>query len=155
MKPKNMIKDNQQFQKTASQFFNILFAESLKKNCGEIEIRGFENGPRHQSYHDNVPDAVDAAYQACQQGLDVYVGVNPRVGQAGNKENVHYLAAFHAEVDYGQAGHKKKPEYQTYDDALAAIKAFQIPPTLINHSGGGFHCYWALTATQNPPPMAT
>ena len=72
------------------------------------------------------------------------MGVNPCVGRAGTKENVHWLVAFHAEVDYGQAGHNSKPEHDTYDDALAAIKAFNIPPTLINHSGGGFHCYWVL-----------
>ena len=145
MNSQNMITDKQQYQQTASSFFNILFAESLRNNCGEIEIRGFENGPKYQSYHGNIPDAVAAAYQACQKGLDVYVGVNPRIGQAGNKENVHWLTSFHAEVDYGQAGHKKKePEYQTYNDALTAIKAFEFPPTLVIHSGGGFHCYWGI-----------
>ena len=45
MKSQNMIIDKQQYQKTASQFLSILFAESLKKNYGEIEIKGFENGP--------------------------------------------------------------------------------------------------------------
>jgi hypothetical protein len=54
----------------------------------------------------------------------------PVLAEQAAKENVHWLASFHAEVDYGQAGHKKKPEYQTYNDALAAIKAFEIPPTL-------------------------
>jgi putative DNA primase/helicase len=144
MNPKNSITDKQEFQKIASRFFSILFAESLKIGCGEIEIWGFENGPRHQSYHNNIPDAVEAAYKVCQNGFEVYVGVNPRVGQAGNKENVRYLAAFHAEVDFGQTGHKKKPEYNTEQDALSAITAFEIPPTLVNHSGGGFHCYWVL-----------
>jgi putative DNA primase/helicase len=75
-----------------------LFSKSLKNSCGDIEISGFDNGPKFRSYHNNVTDAANAAYQACQQGLDVYVGVNPRVGQAGTKENVHWLAAFHAEV---------------------------------------------------------
>ena len=89
MNPQNMIKDKQQYQKTATHFFNILFAESLENGCGEIQIDGFDNGPRYQSYHGNIPDAVNAAYQACQQGLDVYFGVNPRVGQAGGKDNVH------------------------------------------------------------------
>ena len=149
MKPTNMINDKQAYQKTATRFFNILFAESLRNGCGEIEIRGFENGPRHQSYHNNIPDAVKAAYLACQQGLDIYFGVNPRIGQAGGKDNVHYLTSFHAEVDYGQAGHKKKPKYQTYNDALAAIKAFEIPPTIVIHSGGGFHCYWTLNTPAN------
>jgi len=150
MKPKNMIKDKQQFQKTASQFFNILFAEALKQKCGDISIEvPNERKSMDQTYHNNVPSAVNAAYQLCQQGLNVYVGVNPRVGSRSQKSNIHWLTAFHAEVDYGQAGHNTKPEYDTYDDALAGIKAFQIPPTLINHSGGGFHCYWVLNDPAN------
>lgn len=149
MNPRNMIINKQQYQQTASQFFNILFEESFRKKYGEIEIKGFEDGPKHTSYHDNISDAVNKAYNLCQQGLDVYMGVNPRVGKEGTKKNVHWLAAFHAEVDYGQAGHKKKPEYNTYDEALAGIKAFHIPPTIINHSGGGFHCYWVLNDPAN------
>jgi putative DNA primase/helicase len=149
MKPNNMITDKQQYQQTASNFFNILFAKSLKNSCGEIEISGFDNGPKYRSYHENIPDAVNAAYQACKNGLEVYVGVNPRVDQASGKENVQWLAAFHAEVDYGQVGHAKKPAHNTYADALAAIKAFNIPPTLVIHSGGGFHGYWVLNEPVN------
>jgi putative DNA primase/helicase len=149
MNPQNSIIDKQQYQNTASSFLNILFAESLKQDCGEIQIDGFANGPKYQSYHDNIAGAVEAAYHACQQGLDVYFGVNPRIGKAGAKENVHWLGSFHAEVDYGQDGHKKKPEYQSYNDALAAIRSFEFPPTLIVHSGGGFHCYWVLNTPAN------
>ena len=145
----NMITDKKQFKKTATQFFNILFEASMQNGCGEIQIDGFNNGPKYQSYHYNIADAVKAAYQACQQGLDVYFGVNPRIGKAGKKENVQYLSSFHAEVDYGKVGHKKKPEYGTYDEALRAIKAFEIPPSLIIHSGGGFHCYWILDIPAN------
>jgi len=144
-----MINDKQRYQKAATLFFNILFAESLRNGCGEIQIDGFYNGPKYRSYHNNIQDAVNAAYQACQQGLEVYFGINPRVGQASGEKNIHYLSSFHAEVDYGQAGHKKKPEYDTYDDALAAIIAFEIPPTIVIHSGGGFHCYWVLNTPAN------
>jgi len=145
MNPQNMIKDKQQFQQTASNFFNILFAESLKKNFGEISIEVPNDwGAMNQSFHKNVPDAVNAAYQLCQQGLDVYVGVNPRVGSRSQKSNIHWIAAFHAEIDYGTAGHKKESKYDNYEDALAGIMAYEIQPTLINHSGGGFHCYWIL-----------
>ncbi|WP_319406215.1 phage/plasmid primase, P4 family [uncultured Desulfosarcina sp.] len=149
MYPQNMITDKQRYQKAATLFFNILFAESLRNGCGEIQIDGFYNGPKYRSYHNNIQDAVNAAYQACQQGLEVYFGINPRVGQASGEKNIHYLSSFHAEVDYGQAGHKKKPEYDTYDDALAAIIAFEIPPTIVIHSGGGFHCYWVLNTPAN------
>ena len=149
MSTPNIIKDQQQFNQTAQHFFNVLFGESLKQNCGEIEILGFQNGPRHKSYYNNVPDAVNTAYDLCQQGLDVYMGVNPRVGGAGKKENIHYLAAFHAEIDFGQDGHKKESDYDSYDEALEAINASDIRPTWVNHSGGGFHCYWVLKQPVN------
>ena len=71
MKPKSMIKDKQQFQQTASHFFNILFGESLKNNCGEISIEvPNERKSMDQTYHNNVPSAVNAAYQLCQQMAD-------------------------------------------------------------------------------------
>ena len=76
--------------------------------------------------------------------MDVYFGINPRVGGAGKKENVHWLIAFHTEVDYGQEGHKKKSEYDTREEAFEAITRFELRPTIVNHSGGGFHCYWIL-----------
>ena len=53
-------------------------------------------------------------------------------------------SAFHTEVDYGQEGHKKKPEYDTREEAFEAITRFELKPTIVNHSGGGFHCYWIL-----------
>ncbi len=123
MKPQNIINDRQQFQKTASQFFNILFAESLKKNCGEISIEvPNERKSMDQTYHNNVPSAVNAAYLFCQQRLDVYVGVNPRVGSRSQKSNIHWLTAIHAEIDYGTAGHNKESKYDNYEDAsLVAI----------------------------------
>ena len=80
----------------------------------------------------------------CNSGIDVYFGVNPRTGKAGKKENVHHVSAFHAEIDYGTDGHKKKSDYETYDEAIKAISKFNPQPTLINLSGGGLHCYWVL-----------
>jgi len=145
----NMINNAQKFNVTANQFFHILFNDALKLNCGEIEIRGFDNGPRHQSYHRTTTDAANTAYNLCQSGLDVYFGVNPRVDQAGAKQNVHWLTAFHVEIDYGVDGHKKKPDYNPYEEALNAITSFSLQPTWINHSGGGFHCYWVLNDPVN------
>lgn len=149
MNTMNLITDKQHFVQTAESFFNIMFAKALKNGCGQIEIRGFKNGPKHQSYHNSIDGAVNTAYALCLDGLDVYFGVNPRVGQAGAKENVHWMIAFHAEVDYGQEGHKKKPEYDTREEAFEAITKFEFKPTIVNHSGGGFHCYWILNQSLN------
>ena len=39
---------------------------------------------------------------------------------------------------------RKAPIYQTYEEAITAISNFSIKPTILNHSGGGFHVYWVL-----------
>ncbi|MCP4267299.1 MAG: hypothetical protein GY777_17290, partial [Candidatus Brocadiaceae bacterium] len=75
--------------------------------------------------------------------------VNPRVGKGGKKENVHFVSAFHVEVDYGEDGHKKPSEYESYEQALESIQNFKLQPTIINHSGGGFHLYWVLNQPLN------
>jgi len=84
------------------------------------------------------------AFNLCNSGIDVYIGVNPRVGKRGKKVNVHYVTAFHAEIDYGTDGHEKPTDYENYDEAIKVIAKFKPQPTLINHSGGGLHCYWVL-----------
>jgi putative DNA primase/helicase len=149
MTTQNLITDKKQFKQTAKSFFKIMFGEAFERDCGQIEILGFMNGPQHQSYHNTIDDAVNTAYNLCQAGLDVYFGVNPRVGGAGKKENVHWLTAFHAELDYGKDGHKKVSEYATYEEALEAIRRYRIQPTIVIHSGGGFHCYWILISPVN------
>ena len=32
---------------------------------------------------------------------------------------------------------------------LVAIASFEFKPTIVNHSGGGFHCYWILNQPLN------
>ena len=134
--------DKQKFIYGAIEFFSILFPSVLDQEIGEIEIRTFK--PTGQEFFSSPQEAAEWAYDLCNQGIDVYYGVNPRTGQGGKKENVHYLTAFHAEIDYGQVGHNKSPKYLTYEEALNTIQEFYFQPTLVVHSGGGFHCYWVL-----------
>jgi putative DNA primase/helicase len=141
-----IIQNQQQFLGNATGFFNTLFEPSFNAEAGHIEIRTFPKGQPPQQFHcQSEVEAAQIAYKLCNSGIDVYFGINPRVGDAGKKENVHFLAAFHAEIDYGADGHKKNPIYATYDEALSAITVFRMKPTIVNHSGGGFHCYWALS----------
>ena len=136
------INDKEKFIAGAMEFFSILYPPILGKDLGEIEIRTFK--PAVQEFFSSKREAAETAYLLCNQGIDVYYGVNPRTGQGGKKENVHYLTSFHAEIDYGNDGHKKVLAHQTYDEAFNAIQKFYLPPTLVVHSGGGFHCYWVL-----------
>lgn len=145
MNQEQFIKNKKQYQSVATKFFETLFQVALNQNYGEIEIQAFPKYGNGEERYCNLPeDAVNISHDFCESGMEVYVGVNPRIGKRGKKENVHWLTAFHAEIDYGSDGHKKPSEYDTYDEALKAIESFELKPTYISHSGGGFHCYWVL-----------
>jgi len=145
MEKRNLITGKEEFVKNAVEFFETLFGKNQACTCGDIEIRIFPNGGRpDQHFCGKTQDAAFLAYDLCNSGIDTYFGVNPRVEKGGKKQNVHYVAAFHAEVDYGQDGHKKESKFESRDQALESIKSFDPAPTLVNHSGGGFHCYWVL-----------
>jgi putative DNA primase/helicase len=137
-----IVRNKEEFIESVIEFFNLLFDPSLKESLGEIEIRTFR--PLSQHYFASEQEAAERVYELCNQGIDVYFGVNPRTGKGGKKENVKWLSTFHAEVDYGTDGHKKKPTCLTDDEALSKIQQFRLKPTLIVHTGGGFHCYWVL-----------
>jgi len=135
--------DKTQFINQASDFFNEIFEPAFNSGYGNIEIRTFK--PATQSFFQSETEAAERSYNLCNQGIDVYFGVNPRIGNGGKKENVHYLSLFHAEIDYGITGHKKQSAHESYEEALNTIETFHPEPTIIIHSGGGFHCYWVLS----------
>jgi len=145
-----ILNDRQEFVTISESFFHELFGPALESDRGAIEIRTFK--PLSQQFFRSECDAAAAAYTLLNQGVDVYFGVNPRIGGKGKKENVHYVSAFHAEVDYGDIGHKKESRHKTREEALKAIQEFEPEPTLVVHSGGGFHCYWVLS---NPVKVET
>jgi len=135
--------DKDSFINVASDFFNELFEPSFNSGCGNIEIRTFK--PATQNFFKSESEAANHAYQLLQQNIDVYFGINPRIGDGGRKENISFVSAFHAEIDYGKIGHKKESPSKTYEEALNTIQSFNPEPTIVIHSGGGFHCYWVLS----------
>lgn len=140
-----LIDNKQQFSETVREFLDLLFDDALNNGYGQIELKLIADGiVQSTNFHDNYDTLIEEAYAGCNDGWNVYFGINPRIGGAGKKENVHHLTSFHAEVDYGKEGHKKKSEYATYEEALDAIQEYDLPPTIVIHSGGGFHCYWVL-----------
>ena len=104
-----IIQNQSQFINNATEFFQTIFEPTLNSGHGDIEIRTFpKDRPSQQFFCKSESEAALTAGNLCNSGIDVYFGVNPRVGNAGKKENVHYLVAFHAEVDYGTDGHKQE-----------------------------------------------
>jgi hypothetical protein len=114
--------DKSNFINQASDFFNEIFEPAFVSQRGSIEIRTFPKGQVPQQYFfESESEAAERAYQLCQQGIDVYFGVNPRTGNGGKKENVHFVSTFHAEIDYGSTGHKKPSPQESYEKALRGI----------------------------------
>lgn len=74
-----------------------------------------------------------------------WIGVALRKSdKSGKKIDCLALTALYSDVDYGQDGHRKKNRWQTKAEALAAIQAFPLRPSILVHSGGGFQVYWIL-----------
>jgi putative DNA primase/helicase len=147
MSNKPLIANKEQFQIQAISFLKNIFDLSLASGLGEIEIRTFK--PVNRYFFNSIPKVVDVCYELCNSGTDVYFGINPRTGKGGKKENVQYVTVFHAEIDYGKDGHRKKPTFETIETGLEAISNFSPKPTMVIHSGGGYHCYWVLAVPLN------
>ena len=147
-----LITNKTNFINNAADFFHTILGPALKDGFGDIEIRIFPRGGYAQSlFYNSEADAAEKAYDLCNERIDVYFGTNPRMDKGGKKYNVKYLCAFHADLDYGAEGHKKNPKYADYESALNAILQFPLQPTVLVHTGGGFHCYWVLA---NPLKVA-
>jgi putative DNA primase/helicase len=141
----NLITNKQHFYNNVSEFFNNMFGAAIDNGYGEVEIRAIpQKGSPESFFSNNLGDITNTSLILCNKGYDVYFGVNPRVGGAGKKENVHYVTTLHVDIDYGIKGHKKASDYANYNDAYDAIQNFELPPTTVIHTGGGFHCYWVL-----------
>lgn len=73
------------------------------------------------------------------QNMDchLFFGVLGREGQRGEKENVKEAHCLWVDIDF-----KDLPEGKTEADGILAT--FDLQPTLIIYSGGGYHVYWFL-----------
>jgi hypothetical protein len=67
----------------------------------------------------------------------LFFGVSGRQGQRGEKENVKEIHCLWVDIDF-----KDLPDGQVEADGILAT--FDLKPTLIIASGGGYHAYWFL-----------
>src|SRR5690606_35894119 len=82
-------------------------------------------------------DALQRLSETNRMGWGAYFAVGlrraglPRFRRGGDHD-VAVLPAFYVDVD------------SVTDETLASLRAFQPAPSLLVHSGGGFHAYWLL-----------
>ena len=137
------IENKDAFIKGANLYFDKLFSAAMKNGCGEIELATFKPYPIKQ-YFTDFNQASEYAYTICNSKKDIFIGVNTRVGRKGDRENIHFVNAFHADIDVGEEGHKKQSELQDLDEAKKLIDEFHLKPSIVLSSGGGYHCFWIL-----------
>jgi hypothetical protein len=90
-------------------------------------------------------DSLLKGMRSWERDCNYWIGVSLRKSDKGGKKvDCFALTALYSDVDYGQDGHRKKNKWQTKGEALAAIQAFPLRPSILIHSGGGFQPYWLL-----------
>jgi len=63
----------------------------------------------------------------------------------GTKQDVSHLIALYADIDYGEAGHKKDSTYETREEALKAVNEFPLKPTWLIESGHGLQVIYLFS----------
>ncbi len=123
-----------------SAFLSAWFSGCPRDQFLELRALRVSDKEAHQRFFtmDATGELVDHAFSLVETH-DVYFGVAPRIRPRGMKQDVTHAPGLWADLDFkrfedGEAG------------ALRMLAEFRLPPTWIIGTGGGFHCYWALTA---------
>lgn len=92
-----------------------------------------------------IDQAAEYALSRCQE-TNIYYNIGlqkelPASGSRGQAKEVLVIPGLWLDVDLAGGSHKAEnlPEE---DKARVLLDEFPIPPTLIVHTGGGWHCYW-------------
>jgi hypothetical protein len=119
---------------TLETFFSMLF----KDTNGYIELRPINlQGRVHDIlFSKDIEGLVQHCFQLRKES-NVYFGVTTRRDKgSGKKENVLEVTAFWADMDFKDYGGEKALQ--------GKLKTFPHLPSIVIHSGGGYHVYWLL-----------
>jgi hypothetical protein len=127
----------------ASDFFNAIFGDW----CDEQHLIVIWSLPgKAAQFFSTTAAATDYAMNLAES-QDVYFGVGlyrPGIKHGrGKAGDVIAIPVLWADVDYGtHGGGKKLPP--TEADAKRVLDHLGVKPSILVHSGGGFHAYWIL-----------
>lgn len=132
---------NSEIYTSTKRFLNAIFLPFFVSHKGFIEVRQINSGKVSSEFFPSI-DILMESFDNFKG--NTYFGVGARIRKEGKKDAVKMLTCFWTDIDYGQEGHRKKNWYATAEEALAGIRRFPIPPSIIVYSGNGYHCYWLL-----------
>ncbi|MFZ2088925.1 MAG: DNA-primase RepB domain-containing protein [Desulfobaccales bacterium] len=134
---------------SARRFLQTIFGPYLKEatRLTYIEVRGKletdEKMTFRRFYFGVEPLLKDMTNWPADQHYWFGIALR-RDGKHGKKEDCTTLTVLFQDVDYDEAGHKKKNRWQTREEAQAAIDRSPITPSIVVHTGGGFQVYWII-----------
>jgi len=105
----------------------------------KIEIRALTSGGgvrQARGFFDTPREATEWITTRVDPRLEIYAGVNPRLGNDGTNAGVSRLLYVWADFDFKL--------FASEAEAMAVLDGFDLPATTINRSGGGMHTYWRL-----------
>lgn len=116
------------------------FLQELYSYCeGLLELRALPS--KHRSFFDVTDYKKIDTFCNTHQTENVYFGLALRNGHDGTKSSITQIACVHCDLDFKDISEK---------EAIKRIKSFELVPTLIVRSGGGFHLYWRLKEAYEP-----
>lgn len=127
----------------ALQFFQTLFGEGELPDGEHITIWTNRNSAFATSWHRTAAAASVAAMESAE-GANIYFGNTTRAEGVTNKSGVKRIYHLWADVDF--------KHYHSEQQAADVLAGFELEPTAIVHTGGGFHAYWRLTKPLDATP---
>ncbi len=126
-----------------SQFFSQLYPKNITD--GYIELRSFirNQNPMRSFLHVSRLDQIEHTSKKIEYDHFYGVALRKESGK-GDKSNCLLLTTLFADIDFGNAGHKKDSFHANEEDALSHIERFRLQPSFIVNSGHGLHLYWLL-----------
>jgi putative DNA primase/helicase len=120
--------------KEAEQFLKTLF-----ESChGQIEIRAIN--PSEKRAKQFFAPTIDRAVQKAMELVgcaNVYFGVTTRKCHGGKKQDTYEFPGVWVDLDF-------KDLARGEEEAKERLNALPLKPTMVVHSGGGYHLYWLL-----------
>lgn len=109
-------------------------------DTGYVEIRCLpEGGGRPKRMYRQMPmgevkqEGLERLLETNQSGYHIYHRIAISSEASDKKDVITQVPALWVDID------------DSSDDAKARIYDFELPPTILLHSGGGYHGYWLLT----------
>jgi len=119
---------------TPRDFLSALLPEVRSGSLLEIRVKSHSG--RIQQFFLASLDELDLMLPALIDQGDIWYGVGPRVRERGRTEDVRCLGATWVDMDF--------KVFQDEQEALVTLSRFSAKPSIVVHSGGGFHPYWLL-----------